>query len=210
MSVIDKGVLSRLSLETSGHQLDADAEVESLLSSLATGQEYRRFLARLYGFLVPLEAALASTAQLVGTIDLRARHKAYRLRSDLMALGLRIEQIANLPLCGGVPRAFRGVSHALGWMYVIERSTLLHTPAYRRLARALPGEVAFASSYLKCYEGTESAMWRTFGETLEASCAESVPEVIGATQEAYRCLRTWEVNTAGRSGKWTIQVSRSR
>ncbi|MDB4954965.1 MAG: bacteriophytochrome heme oxygenase BphO [Myxococcales bacterium] len=202
-------VLSRLAIETRGHHVEADADLERLLSSLATGQDYRRFLSRLYGFLVPLEVALDATPNLACAIDLRPRHKAYRLRSDLMALGVRIEQIANLPLCRGIPHAFRAPAPALGWMYVIERSTLLHTAVYRQLARSLPGEIAFASSYLKCYEGTVSSMWRGFGEALDVACGSSAAEAVSAAQEAFRCLRNWGAN-AGRSGRWTIQVSRSR
>src|SRR5438477_643571 len=74
------------------------------------------------------------------------------------------------PRCEAVPRKFTSIAKALGWMYVTERTTLLHHHVYRTLARVIPGEVAFASSYLKSYEGTASVMWRAFAADVDRAC----------------------------------------
>ena len=67
-------MLTRLNEETKVFHAEADVEIEFyLLKEPITESAYRAFLMRLYGFLIPFEAALSDTPGLGGLIDVRAR-----------------------------------------------------------------------------------------------------------------------------------------
>jgi heme oxygenase len=184
------GVVARLSSETQLQHRDADGELEMLLSEPTT-YAYRTWLSRQLAFHRPLEAALEATAGLAGIVGIRPRSKVARLRTDLLALGIEHELLAKLTPCADVPATFANVGTALGWMYVAERSTLQFHNAYRQLARALPGEIAFASSYLKCYEGTAGVMWRAFVAAVDATCRapDENARLVAGAHAAFRAQR---------------------
>ena len=190
--------MARLSSETQLHHPDADADLERLLAE-PTAQAYRAWLLRQFGFLAPLELALDAMPHLADVIDLRGRRKVPRVRSDLFALGVSQSALAAAPTCASVPSTFTRPSIALGWLYAIERAILQYGNAFRRLARVLPGEVAFASSYLKCYEGNVGVMWRSFAAALDAACRrpEDASELVLGAQDAFRSLRRWQQHGAG-------------
>jgi heme oxygenase len=187
------GVIARLSSETQLHHPDVDADLERLVAEPST-QAYRAWLLRQYGFLAPLEAALETTPHFDQALELRPRRKVPRLRSDLLALGVSQPTISAAPTCSSVPATFSRVSIAMGWLYSVERSILHHGSAFRQLARVLPGDVAFASSYLKCYEGNVGVMWRSFANALDNVCRrpEDASELVLGAQEAFRYLRRWQ------------------
>jgi heme oxygenase (biliverdin-IX-beta and delta-forming) len=193
VAVDNLGLIARLSSETQLHHPDADAELERLLAE-PSAQAYRAWLVRQYGFLAPLETALENTPRLADLVDLRARRKLPRLRSDLLALGMSDSAITGTPTFTAIPTTFTRTPIALGWLYAVERSILHYNNAFRQLARALPGEVAFASSYLKCYESNVGVMWRGFSAALDAACtrSEDAADVVVGAQEAFRCLRRWQ------------------
>ncbi|MGN6109300.1 MAG: hypothetical protein ACTHU0_29605, partial [Kofleriaceae bacterium] len=109
-------MLERLDGETRSHHADADAELERLFSPHASSSHYLQFLTRAYGFEAPLEATLAMTPNLDLMIDLRERKRAGLLAQDLLALGLRPQEVSEVPQCLEVPQ-FSGAAEALGWMY---------------------------------------------------------------------------------------------
>jgi heme oxygenase len=96
---------------------------------------------------------------------------------------------------------FDNIYDALGWAYVIERSTLNHPNLFRMLAAAIPGEIAFASSYLKCYFGAVGEMWRSFGEDLEAAISDAAQadRVIDAAKAGFRHHRRWRNTIEGKA-----------
>lgn len=108
---------------------------------------YRDYLRLTYSFVVPSERAILATPDIERHVDVRRFRKADLLRRDLTALRI----IDELPMCS-VP-IFELPEQALGWAYLLERSTLQHAALFRHIASTIPGEVAFASSYLKCRVG---------------------------------------------------------
>jgi heme oxygenase len=182
--------IERLGAETEEYHAQADADALQLLGAV-TAADYRRFLARVYGFLQPLERSLAVTAGLDRIVDTRRFTKAELLRRDLQSFRMSPAQIDQLPHCT-VP-LFESPEEALGWAYPIERSTLGHTNVYRHLASAIPGDVAFTSSYLKCYFGMIGESWKLFGDSIDAvaSTDATLQRVVDAARTAFRTHRAW-------------------
>lgn len=136
--------------------LEADRSHEDLDSR----EQYAAFLGRCLGFVQPLEDALARRDSWRWTMAGRHR-KCGLLVCDLQALGVSATQIAALPRCHE-PSGFERLEVAIGWRAVLERSTLAHGTLFRRLAARLPGEAAFASSYLKSHALPSGSSWRLF------------------------------------------------
>src|SRR5690348_4272788 len=157
-------LIDRLSAETEEHHAQADEDVFVLLGPV-TPADYRRFLAKMYGFVVAVERSIAGVRDLDRVIDTRRFRKGDMLRIDLRALRVTDHEIDVLPQCT-LP-VFDRAEEALGWAYPIERSTLGYTNLYRHLAAKIPGDVAFALSYLKCYFGMIGESWKRFGDAVE-------------------------------------------
>jgi heme oxygenase len=186
-------LLDRLTEETRAFQNELDAEAEVMLGGSVAG--YRRFLLQTYGFVVPVERALMASPGLERYFDKRRLRKQQLLEHDLQAMNVR-------ETTGGasVP-SLANLHDALGWAYVVERNALTHPQLYRRLAGTIPGEIAFASSYLKCYFGGFGSgvgeMWRSFTDDLEAAVWEGAQSdrVVDAAKAAYRTYERWRANS---------------
>jgi heme oxygenase len=189
----DLVTLARLNTDTRPHHANADGDVEQFLfRTTPTRQDYRAFLSRLYGFLVPTEAAFQSVPGLDALLDLKLRTKTGFVLCDLLALGMTMTEVAELPHCQSVP-AFRGTAAALGWMYVIERPMLACAVIRNHLETSLRAEMAFASAYFTCYAGQTGMLWRELGVVMdEVSHTHPVGDrIIASANDAFRCLERW-------------------
>jgi heme oxygenase len=197
----DLRVLNRLNIETRSHHAEADADVdEYLFRPLVNAGEYCKYLARVYGFVSPLETALMSAPGLDEVVDVRARAKSALLAHDLLALGMTLEEIQALPQCDLIP-VFRGPASALGWVYVIERPLLSAAVIHGHLAPRMPAEMATASSYFMCYQGQVGAMWRDLGEAMDRVAYSAAVEarIVSGAGEAFRALTRWRHKDHSRS-----------
>jgi heme oxygenase len=185
-------MIERLNRETRPHHADADADFDLPFRQDATAAHYLTFLIRTYGFEAPLESVLSATPKLDRMIDLRERHRAGLLAQDLLSLGLRPSEVAELPQCLTIPQ-FRGAAEALGWMYVVERATLTHSVIRRHLWTRLPREMNRASSYLESYSGLVGKRWREFGTLLDevARLPAIADRIVASAGDAFRTQRRW-------------------
>lgn len=186
-------ILERISQETVAHHADADADIDRFLFRRnATVVDYRVYLSRLYGFLVPLEAALAATPGLDEVVEIGSRVKAPHVIHDLLALDLTVEDLGELAQCTSIP-VFRGPAAALGWMYVSERTMLASAVIRRHLATHLQLEMASAAHYLTCYAGKVGTRWRELGVAMDhhATTPTIADRIVLAAHDAFRCLHRW-------------------
>jgi heme oxygenase len=155
--------------------------------------DYRRYLTRMYGFVLPVERSIQSTPHIGSYIDVRRFQKHELLRRDLMAHRMTPQQIEALALCA-VPE-FDTPEEAFGWASLIERNTLHHAGLFHRLASTNPGDAAFAASYLKCYSGGVGEMWKTFRHAVAAfqGTGERRERLSAATKAALRCYESWRL-----------------
>lgn len=210
-------MLARLAVETGAHHAAADDDRLAVLdvSSVAA---YRACLVRIYGFEAEVEHVLAHTRELDAGV-LRDRLKAGRLRQDLLALGLSEMDIIDVALAASVN--VRSAGQALGWLFVLERNTLLSGLLRRHVQRVLGDQVRNAMHYLSAYTDTAGARFRALGEALGAHANRFSPSVIvWSANDAFRAQRQWyrsatttplvrrERGTAAREVQWDDTRSR--
>ncbi len=185
-------MIDRLSAETREHHAKADADLHGLFRPDVTPTHYLVYLMRTYGIEAPLDSALAMTPKLDLILDVRGRARAGFLAQDLMALSLRPIEVTNLPLCLAIPQ-FRGVAEAMGWLYVVERTTLAHNVVRRHLMSRLPLEMEIASSYLSSYDGVVGKRWQELGAALDqvARHPAIADRIVTCANEAFRCRQQW-------------------
>ena len=181
----------RLNVETRSFHSAVDAAWLALARSTSlTRLDYLHHLVRVYGFDAPLEAALAYTPHLDGFFDLQRSSRAGLLAQDLLALGVKPAEIASLRQCLIAP--FASVAEACGWLYVHQRSILLHDAVHAALVSRLP-EVANATAYLRAHDGRVGAVWDDVGQALERVARTSLIEnrIVSAANDAFRAAREW-------------------
>jgi heme oxygenase len=191
--------IQRLDDET--RQLHADLEAENMVLLDATElPHYQRYLTRTYGFVAPVERSLLDTPGLSAFVDSRRLKKSLLIEQDLAATGFKPLEVQSIPQCMWIPW-FDNPHTALGWAYVIERNTLSFAHLFRHLANVLPGEAAFAASYLKVYTGVSGEMWRSFSDGVDAagSSQRHLETIIAGAASAFRNLRRWRNTLDGKS-----------
>jgi len=183
-------MLMRLNLETRAQHPEADYPWLELMSLDSSRARYLDQLIATYGFEAPVEAALTLTPNIAEVIQLRPRSRSGLIVEDLLALGLTPSRIARLPQCKQIA-PFRDPAEALGWMYVLERSTLLHETVRAHLATRMP--MVSAWSYLTAYQGVAGQRWQEFGQALDgyAQSPSLGDQILAAARVAFDCLRDW-------------------
>jgi len=199
-------LITQLGVETGRFHVATD---EDVLFGSPTSVDYRRYLTRMYGFVLPAEQSIRSSPVIDGYIDARRFHKHELLRRDLHGLRMTPEQIADLPLCA-VPVSDTPEA-ALGLAYLIERTTWRHHNLLRHLTAIFPEEIAFSSAYLKCYLGVVGEMWRSFGHALNALEGSDARKerLFEAATAAFRCFHSWRVLHDQRALAWPSPERRS-
>lgn len=182
-------LLGRLRAETAASHRALE-ECVDIPGCLSTAAEWRWLHEAFLGYWAPLEVALFSSNDLEHWLpDAPSRQKSALLRRDVDFLGGTSEGLAY---CEDLP-ALTSLGQKLGCLYVLEGSTLGGQVITRLAAEqgyAPPDGCRFFSSY-----GTQvGAMWKTFGERLEAY-ALAHPDahgvVVGSAVETFTRLGSW-------------------
>jgi len=181
-------MLARLKRETETQRAPADEGRLEPLRTSATRSGYAAYLTRIYGFEAPIEAALRTTRDLGQLVDLRWRSYIRLLIEDLAALDV---PVASVPTTD-VPR-FASVTEALGWMYVIEQSAMLHGQLHRHFAHRLPKEVSTAGGYLLGGSRGLGTRLNDLGAALDvhATSVDLSSRIVAVSRLAFRKQRAW-------------------
>jgi heme oxygenase len=183
-------MLVRLELETRAHTAGADSDRLVLLDD-TTPSRYRQFLCRTLGFEESFEDRLARMHDLDPQIE-RLRCLTGRLRADLRAIGVTDPQIEHVQRCS-IPM-LKSAPQAMGWIYVLERNSLIHGLIRRHIGARMPREYSVASSYLAVHDGKPGTRYRELGTVLDAVARTSpyAPgAIVQAAHEAFRLQRLW-------------------
>jgi heme oxygenase len=194
------GMLMRLNMETRAEHPEADSPWLELMSVDTSRGQYIDQLVATYGFEAPVEAAFMVTSNLAEVVKLRDRARARYIIEDLQALGITPAKIAKLPQCRHI-EPFCDPAEALGWMYVLERATLLHDAVRSHIALRLPTVSGW--SYLSAYQGVASARWQELGAALDsyATTPGRSDQIIASARAAFSRLREWVATHPGRTAR---------
>lgn len=181
--------LIQLNIATRAHHVEADQPWLDLMGPGVDRARYAALLILVYGFEAPLDSAFRYTPGLSALLDLRGRTRTGLLAQDLMRLGMSASHIAQLPQRF---MTFSSAAEALGWMYVVERATLVQGTARRHLIQRIP-DLTSATTYLEAYDGVTSLRWSELGSAFDAvATSPSVTrQLIGAATEGFRAMREW-------------------
>jgi heme oxygenase len=193
-------VLTKLNLATRAWHADVDDPWLELMRPDVSPSAYRAQLVRTYGLVAPFESACMYTRGVSTLLEYRQLLRAGLIAQDLLALGLPPNQVSRIPTCPAITM-FRDVGEALGWLYVIERSTLLQEGLKRHLVEKLP-HVGNAFHYLGACEGQVGDHWVRFGRMLDRAVAQLDIEdsILNAAEEAFAHTKQWlTASTASRT-----------
>jgi heme oxygenase len=182
--------IRRLDDETRDLHGDVDAYWLDLMASGVTKGTYRAQLMRVYGFEAPFESALAYTPHLI-IPDRRDRTRSGLIAQDLLALGVTHARITALPLCQQIA-PFDDPAEALGWKYVAERPTQLHSAIKRNVVSRV-SDSANALAYLSAYDGVAAARWQQLGALLDSVAMRpgAQDKMVSAAKAAFQCMGAW-------------------
>jgi heme oxygenase len=179
-------MLVRIGIETSLHHAAADDDRLSALH-IRTIDEYRAFLVRVFGFEAPVEEALAGVRELELRF-VRERARVPLLRRDLLQLGLSEHEIARCPRASAI--SIHCAADALGWMFVLERQTLLAGLIRRQIQQVVGPETP--TGYFGAYGEAPGARFRAFGRSLgDLAQAHKPAAIVDAANVAFRAQRQW-------------------
>lgn len=181
------GLLTKLNLATRHLHAEVDDPWLALLRPDVTAEDYRSQLVSSYGVIAPFESACKYTPGVAPLLDYRQLLRAGLIARDLIALGMTPSKVSMIPTCPAIT-IFRDSSEALGWLYVVERSTLLQEGVRRHLVQRLP--VANACGYLSAYEGHVGDQWSALGRLLDHFGAAE-HDILSAAEAAFRHTREW-------------------
>ena len=181
----------RLNMATRHWHADVDDPWLDLLRPHVTRADYLAQLVRAYGFVAPFESACKYTPNLSRVLDFKQLTRAGLIAQDLLALGLSPSQVAIIPQCHDIV-TFAHVPEALGWLYVVERSTLLQDGIRSHLIESLP-DVANACAFLSIHDGRVNDHWETFGRILDRAGAkpEHANQIHAAAHAGFDTAKHW-------------------
>ncbi len=177
------GLRERLRHETRGAHDALDGALDLLGVPLSLAQ-YRRLLERFHGFHRGIEPALAVR---LDAALLRGRGKLPALEHDLVACGMRLQEMTALPVADLPPLADQ--AEAMGAFYVAEGSTLGGRLIGRHL-RNNPSVPAEAQRYFNVYGEQTGDRWREACAALEVSVADG-DRTVRAANAVFAALLDW-------------------
>lgn len=158
--------MAKLKAETGALHREIE-QVVPLMRPTLNRLAYRSYLARLLGYLRPLEERLARFSEgLRGHgVDFEARRKTPLVMQDLLFLGHDAQQLESVPSCAHLPPA-NSLAEAFGCLYVLEGSTLGGQVILRTLGPRLSLTSIEGLAFLTGYAEQTGTSWRAFAEAV--------------------------------------------
>lgn len=186
-------ILERLREETAAQheRIEQNPYAKAAFDQTLTIDQYRSYLAKFYGFIKPVEEQLMEDEALnhMG-LDMGIRMKSKLLEDDLIHLGMTPDEITHLPPCSRLPE-LRTRAQILGYLYVLEGSTLGGQVITKQLMKFLPLGPESGSRYFYAYGQETKLRWTEFREVLLSNATEDSDVVIDSAIETFRLLDAW-------------------
>lgn len=189
-------ILARLKRETRSQHEQMEATVD-LFNRITSLEDYRELLARLWGFYAPLEqligrAGIASSL----TFNWPVRQKEPLLRRDLLALGVNMQGMAQLPQASSLQLPqLESAAATWGCLYVLEGATLGGAVIARHLQQTFGLHAHNGAAFYNAYGPDIGPMWKAFGEALTEFAGlqpiEAEQDVVSGAAATFDGLRAW-------------------
>ncbi|PZP26241.1 biliverdin-producing heme oxygenase [Pseudomonas kuykendallii] len=153
--------------------------------------DYLNYIARVSGWLKPLEATLWSSPWPSLADAGQRTGKLAWIEADLLEGGWSRAQVDAIPVCPYVPQA-SDEARRFGIAYVLEGSTLGSSFLFRRLQ---PRLAPLPLHWLLGYGAATGPLWKSFIRRLDEQLAEvsQVEAASAAAREAFESFNRWVV-----------------
>ncbi|MEE5068401.1 biliverdin-producing heme oxygenase [Pseudomonas alliivorans] len=184
-------LLDALRSETSQLHLQLEKRMPFFSSSLDAAL-YLRLMQAYYGFYLPLEAALRTSALVPSELVPHERVKTPVLIEDLQALGMTDRNIERLALCSRLP-VVDSPAACLGVLYVLEGATLGGQVLRREVDKRLGLDEQNGAAFLDVYGADTGPRWKVFLNYLDTVPDDSVFNAAAAqaAHSTFACFERW-------------------
>jgi heme oxygenase len=151
-------------------------------------ERYARVLSAMYGYYLPLEAALEERVA-AAPIALPLRPRAPLAADDLAVLGLGRAAVAALPTCAALP-TLRGRDEIAGCLYVIEGACL----GGQVIASAVAPRLGLTPGRgCRFFAGGDdvAGRWAAVVAWLDGPTAHDGPRAVASARETFESLGRW-------------------
>jgi heme oxygenase len=177
----------RLRRETRTWHTAVEQAVDLMREQLVL-DDYRRIVARLYGFYAPWEAALEPWSGVCFSEAAISPARCPVLLRDLHTLDV---DPALVPVCSKLPD-IRTRAHALGSFYVREGAALGGQFIARHLEAVLNFSGGRGYQFFRGCGCDTGRMWRAFQELLTSTIRpEQEQQLVDAANETFQCIYVW-------------------
>lgn len=188
-------IMTRLQQDTRKQhdQTEQNRLLSQLMRDDVTHDHYRTVLHKFYGFLNPVEHKISTSKSAAHIeLDLSHRQRAGLIVRDLKALGASETDIDALPLCDNLPE-FETVPELLGWLYVLEGSTLGGQIISRHLQKTLHVTPETGGAFFYSHGAEVGKMWKEFMTMMDRYTARNghADRIVDAAQQAFRRFDEW-------------------
>jgi len=183
--------LVRLNAATRQWHSAVDDSWLDLLRPTVSLSDYAGQLIRTYGLVAPFESACRYTPTLTSFVDKWRLMRAGLIAQDLLELQLSPSQVASIPTCPAITM-FASPSEALGWLYVVERTTLLADGLLRHINQVLP-QTWGATRYLETFSTQGTEYWQSFARIVDRATTDTTiaHEIESAACVAFEVAHGW-------------------
>jgi heme oxygenase (biliverdin-IX-beta and delta-forming) len=181
----------RLRAATRAAYLELERDL-ALVSPDISVARYTRILELFYGFYFPLEAGLEQLAALVPSRRFPLRDRTELLKRDLLALGLEVQAISELPTCHDLP-GLREPEHFAGCLYVLEGASLGGQVITRTLRERLELTDHGGLEFFGGEGASTAARWKCVLQWLEhiSHSGLRVEQIVTSACETFSSLINW-------------------
>ncbi len=161
--------------------LEQNPYSERLMSPDVTVEDYKIYLEKMYGIIMPFEQDIQPKLSHIVT-DMANRQKHHLLSNDLEMLGSNTENIPQYHF------SIANEAAALGSMYVLEGSTMGGMVIQKHVSK-----LDVPVQYFTSYGSNTAMMWRTFIDTLTtyAVTQNKQEEIIDSAVATFKTMDNW-------------------
>ncbi|WDH82198.1 biliverdin-producing heme oxygenase [Paenibacillus urinalis] len=192
-------IMEQLRKETAEEhdRIEQNDYAKAIMNHTLNKADYQAYLEKFYGFILPIEQKIEQLdgVQELG-IDMKHRAKSPLLEQDLAYLSSNRQQV---PLCSEIPEIAL-TEQLLGYLYVIEGSTLGGQVITRKLREHLALEPGAGLSYFNAYGQDTRVAWKELSGIMNSAAEAGANRevIVGTAKETFRLLNQW-VNTTDHS-----------